>query len=78
MLIRDPMYYENVFRALNKQYVKYIVIAGLAINLYGIYRPTFDLDIVIALDDKNVLRFVGAMNEIGYHPKVPVDARDFA
>ncbi len=71
------MYYQSVFEALNAKGVKYIVIGGLAINLHGIYRPTFDLDVMIGLDPENTERFVQAMEEIGYKPKIPVDARQF-
>jgi len=72
------MYYEEVFRELGRQKVRYMVIGGMAIVLHGIVRLTADLDIMIDLRRENVLKLVSAMENLGYTPRVPVDARDFA
>ncbi|MCK4352496.1 hypothetical protein KAW65_03715 [candidate division WOR-3 bacterium] len=72
------MYYESVFRGLNEQGVKYLVIGGIAVNLYGIMRATADLDIMVDLSQENVEKLVIALENLGYKPKVPVKAIEFA
>ena len=46
-------------------------------NLHGIPRVTEDLDLLIALDERNVNKFAKAMKGLGYKPKVPVTIEDF-
>jgi hypothetical protein len=73
------MFYEAVFRALDKHQVQYLVVGGVAVNLYGVLRMTADLDLMVHLaDGKNVRHFVSAMKELGYKPRAPVPADDFA
>ncbi|TAK67110.1 MAG: hypothetical protein EPO24_00875 [Bacteroidetes bacterium] len=66
-------FYSEVFDALNKHNVRYLVVGGVAVSLYGIPRMTQDLDIIIALDDSNVHQTVLALTSIGYTPRVPVN-----
>ncbi|MBI4803299.1 MAG: hypothetical protein HY796_12330 [Elusimicrobia bacterium] len=73
------MFYENVFRKLSEEKVRYLIIGGIAVNLYGFSRVTGDLDIMLDLDDINsVLGFVKAVKALGFKPKVPVRIDDFA
>lgn len=55
-----------------------MVAGGMAVNLYGIERATGDIDIIIDTGSENIRRFVGAMEGLGFKPKVPVGLRDFA
>jgi len=71
------MFYEEVFRELNKNKVKYVVAGGVAVNLHGIPRVTGDLDLLIDLGKKNVANFSKAMKTLGYKPKAPVAIEDF-
>lgn len=70
-------FYEEIFRGLNKEKVKYVVAGGIAVNLHGIPRVTGDLDILIGLDEKNVAEFFKVMKKLGYKPKAPVKIEDF-
>ena len=73
------MFYENVFRALYKHEVRYLVVGGVAVNLYGVLRMTADLDLIVHLTEgDNVKRFVAVMKELGYKPRAPVNADDFS
>jgi hypothetical protein len=65
------MHYGEVFRALNRRKTRYLVIGGLAVNLYGYTRLTIDLDLLIALDDENRDKFFKAMKELGFKAKKP-------
>lgn len=67
------MFYEKVFRALNKARVKYAVAGGIAVNLYGVPRMTQDLDLVVELTADNVKRLVQVIMSLGYRPRLPVN-----
>jgi len=71
------MYYELVFKTLNKNKVKYLIAGGMAINLHGIPRFTKDLDILIDQSLKNLAALTKALDKLGFKPKVPVKTRVF-
>ncbi len=73
------MFYENVFKELNEKKIRYLIIGGIAVNLYGFSRVTGDLDIMLDLDDNNsVLGFIRAVKALGFKPNIPVRIDDFA
>jgi len=67
------MFYEKVFRALNKAGVRYLVPGGIAVNLHGIPRMTQDLDIIVELTPANVRKLVKVLTLLGYRCKLPVN-----
>jgi len=48
-----------------------MVAGGIAVNLYGIERATADIDIVVALSEENIERFISVANAVGLKPKIP-------
>ena len=46
---------QDVFRCLEENEVKYLVIGGIAAILYGVLRATFDLDILIEATPENFI-----------------------
>ena len=70
--------YLGVFRAFNERGIRYIVVGGLAVNLHGIPRMTYDIDLILDLEDENLRRFLGLLSEWGFKPEVPVDIMEFA
>jgi hypothetical protein len=68
------MFYEEVFKGLNRKHIDYVVVGGVAFVLHGLIRLTADLDLMINLDEKNISKFVDIMNSLGYKPKIPVRA----
>lgn len=58
--------------------VRFLVVGGIAVNLHGIERPTKDIDLVVYLEKKNLLKFLRLMACLGFKPRVPVNATDFA
>ena len=72
------MFYEEVFRKLNKNKVRYLVVGGGAVVLHGVVRMTADLDLFVDFEEKNLLKFTGILTDLGYRPKFPVKAADFA
>lgn len=52
--------------------VDYVLVGGLAVQLHGFQRSTFDIDLVLAMNDANLSRFIGAAKEFGLTPVAPV------
>ncbi len=70
--------YLTIFKKLNEKKIRYILAGGMAVNLHGIPRMTYDIDLIIDLDDKNLEKFLKLVKEWGFKPKIPVDIMDFA
>ncbi|MEW6618731.1 MAG: hypothetical protein AB1422_05205 [bacterium] len=70
--------YLGIIDAFDKAEIKYIIVGGMAVNLHGIPRMTYDLDLLLDLEDENLSKFLNLLKEWGYKPKVPVDIMDFA
>lgn len=70
--------YQTIFRGLNHRNIDYIVAGGVAVNFHGIPRMTYDLDLFILLDRKNINRIVSILLEWGYKPRAPVDPFELA
>jgi hypothetical protein len=70
--------YEPIFKALNDDGVRYVVVGGLAVVLHGYARLTVDLDLVVDLVPEEALKAVRSLGAIGLQPRLPVDAASFA
>ena len=70
--------YLGIFRELNNKGIKYIVVGGMAVNFHGIPRATYDIDLLLYLEDRNLKKFLILLKEWGFRPRVPVDIMDFA
>lgn len=70
--------YAGIFKKLNKRKIKYIVVGGMAVNLHGIPRMTYDIDLILYLEETNIKKFLNLMKAWGFRPKAPVDIMDFA
>ena len=64
--------YKTVFRALSDAKVTYIIVGGVAMNLLGCPRFTNDIDVLLALDEKNLQAMTKAMKAIGYEQRIPL------
>jgi len=53
-------------------------VGGTAVNLHGIPRMTYDIDLLLDLDDENLRRFVRLVGGWGFKPKVPVQIEELA
>ncbi|RLD17148.1 MAG: hypothetical protein DRI36_04635, partial [Caldiserica bacterium] len=70
--------YIEIFEEFNKKGIEYIVCGGIALNLHDIPRMTYDIDILLKMDDENIKKYLKLLKEWGFKPKVPVDIMDFA
>ncbi|MBI5573741.1 MAG: hypothetical protein HY919_04205 [Elusimicrobia bacterium] len=72
------MDYIQIFDELNKEEIEYLVVGGLALNLLGIPRATYDIDLLLELSSHNLIKFLSLVKKWGFKPKVPVSIMDFA
>src|SRR5947209_2082220 len=70
--------FHEIFSALAVARVRYLVVGGVAVVLHGHPRLTADLDLVIALDEANTRSALRALGALGFRPRAPVSADDFA
>ena len=67
-----------IARAFAEGGVRYLVAGGMAVVAHGYGRLTYDIDLVIRLNPENILRAFDALSRLGYRPRVPITAAQFA
>ena len=70
--------YQPLFRALDASGTRYVVVGGVATVLHGYARLTADIDLILDLERDAAARAMRALVALGFRPRVPVDAEDFA
>lgn len=70
--------YSGIFREFNKNKIEYLICGGLAVNLYGIPRLTYDIDLLLNMKAQNLEKFCKLLKKWGFKPRVPVDIMDFS
>lgn len=70
--------FEAIARALTEADVRFIVVGGIAVIEHGYGRNTFDVDLVVQLLPDSILNAFEALGAVGYRPRVPVTADQFA
>ena len=63
----------SLFRELEREGLRFLVIGGFASNIYGVERATFDLDLAIAPDQDHVGRLLNVLRRLGYRRLVDVN-----
>ena len=58
--------YVEFIGLLNAREVRYLIVGGYAVNLYGYPRYTGDIDIWLWLDPANVARAIACVNDFGF------------
>ncbi len=64
----------SLFKALNKEGLRYTIVGGMAVVLYGIERATFDVDIALAPDTNEISRLLKLLEKLGYSKVVHVES----
>lgn len=49
---------------------------GLAVNLHGITRMTYDIDLLVDLKEENLRKLLNLLREWGFRPRPPVEVED--
>ena len=70
--------YEEIFREFQNKKVKYVVVGGIALNLLGGNRSSFDVDILVEMSDENLKKVVSILKRKGYRVKQPINPMNIA
>ena len=62
----------ELIQSLSDDQVQYVLVGGLAVQLHGYLRSTFDIDLVLAMNDANLARFISVAKRHGLLPVIPV------
>lgn len=68
----------ELIKGLTDADVDYVLVGGLAVALHGYQRVTMDVDVVLAMDEKNLQRFIASARAAGLQPVIPVDIESLA
>lgn len=68
----------DLIKLLSDGKVEYVLVGGLAVALRGYQRVTMDVDVVLALDDENMQRFINCAKYAGLQPVIPVPIESLA
>ncbi len=68
----------DIFAALNRRRVKYLVVGGIAVVLHGVNRFTWDVDLSVELTVGNLGRLMEAMRDLGFERRVPAPIEGLA
>lgn len=66
------MFYLDLFAALQKFDVDYLLIGGLAVSLHGVERATMDVDITVAMRPENLEGLLQCAQALQLTPVAPV------
>jgi hypothetical protein len=66
------MFYLDLFAALNRHQVSYVLIGGLAVALHGVERNTMDVDVCVVVSPGNMSRLAAAAKALNLQPMLPV------
>jgi len=69
-----PEEFKEFVQYLNKNKIKYLLVGGWAVGIYGHPRATKDIDFLFSNDEKNLNRIKKALDEFG---SPPVDLEKF-
>lgn len=61
-----------LLQSLSAAQVQYVLVGGLAVQLHGYMRSTIDVDLVLAMNDENLVRFIDVAKTFGLTPSIPV------
>ncbi len=62
----------DLLKKLSDAKVEFVLVGGLAVALHGYQRLTMDVDVVLAMDEENLQRFIACAKSAGLQPINPV------
>lgn len=65
------MFIKELFAALEAASIKYAVVGGVAVNLHGVPRMTYDVDIVVATDEESLRSCRLLLEGLGLRCRLP-------
>lgn len=68
----------DLLKMLAEAKVEFVLVGGLAVALRGYQRVTMDVDVVVAMNEGNLQRFISAAKSTGLYPTIPVPLESLA
>ena len=68
----------DLLQSLSDEQIEYVLVGGLAVQLHGFLRATFDIDLVLAMNDENLGRFIAVAKRYALVPAIPVAIESLA
>jgi len=62
----------SLIKSLSDASVDYVLVGGLAVALHGYQRVTMDVDVVLAMQEDNLQRFIACAKSADLRPVIPV------
>ncbi len=62
----------DILSLLHGAEVDFVLVGGLAVQLHGYMRMTYDIDLVLAMNDENLAKFIEVAKSKGLAPVIPV------
>ena len=62
----------DLLQALSTNGVDFVLVGGMAVQLHGYSRMTYDIDLVLSMTDVNLTRFIDIAKQFGLAPAIPV------
>ncbi len=72
------MFIRELLEALSAAQIRYCVVGGVAMNLHGVPRMTYDLDLVVVPEPDNLRATESILTGLGLQPRIPVSLGEFA
>src|SRR5262249_48618972 len=72
------MFIRDLLAALADAAVDYCLVGGVAVNLHGVPRLTYDVDIVVVPEREQLRRAAQVLQGLGLSCRIPVRLDDFA
>ncbi|MDO8436014.1 MAG: nucleotidyltransferase [bacterium] len=74
---KEEILYEEVFAALNKEKINYVVCGGAAVVILGFSRLTIDLDLIVSLEKENLDKLYDVLSRLGYRTRASIKKEEF-
>jgi hypothetical protein len=69
-----PQDFKELFELLNANNIRYLMLGGYAVGLYGYPRSTNDLDVFVSSDEMNVENLIRCLIQFGFTEPIRQDA----
>lgn len=74
----DVVFVRDLVLALTRAHVEYCVVGGLAVNLHGARRRTYNVDLVVRPDARNLAALQQLLAELGLISREPIELETLA
>jgi len=72
------VFLRSLLAALDSDSIRYCIVGGLAVNLHGIPRATYDVDLVVVRERAELERLEQVLRRLGLTPRIPVSLSGFS